>query len=536
MKTQTKELLSKFKSIQNLNEQLENPTNINLIKDHSNELTEENLNKIKSILACLDNYNKYEGIKTKNDIECLYSQINNYSMKERVVLDTMLTLSKISTNKNRHKFLKYNDIIENDIKDEFDMDKTIFTAVAQVAHKTLHKDKNEKNKNIICQIYNDLYDYQFKENGKNIGYNNIDKLINSFKEKNPCIEFIAIKAIIISMINITQELINIYYKISEEMNLNVNINIITEENYISDDDDEFDIFEINPKIFEILFNDYIFTSNRCSFLENFFIESFNNFRNKYKMDFNLSDLFSDIFWNKIFHNKILCKKFIRLYIGNDKCEDNIRKILGKIIKIISDKSIPIKSQVIQTLSLNNIESEEIDLISTIIHQKNINHDYLSNERIINNVNYKALNPEGIMINDDDEDINDKNINEIKIEKKEEKKEDKKEKSKEKNEHTFTEGEMENKTVEEIYNYINDNSEVKTKKKKRNKKKKNKNKKNDNQNKIKIVIEENKIEEDEDEIVLKFKEDISKNAIDADRINKIKPVFSDEYLNMISQKY
>jgi hypothetical protein len=320
------------------------------------------------------------------------------------------------------------------------------------------------------------------------------------------------------------------------MNLNVNVNIITEDNYISDDDDEFDIFEINPKIFEILFNDYIFTSNRCSFLENFFIESFNNFRNKYKMDFNLSDLFSDIFWNKIFHNKILCKKFIRLYIGNDKCEDNIRKILGKIIKIISDKSIPIKSQVIQTLSLNNIESEEIDLISTIIHQKNINHDYLSNERIINNVNYKALNPEGIMINDDDEDINDKNINEIKIEKKEEKKEDKKEKSKEKNEHTFTEGEMENKTVEEIYNYINDNSEVKTKKKKRNKKKKNKNKKNDNQNKIKIVIEENKIEEDEDEIVLKFKEDISKNAIDADRINKIKPVFSDEYLNMISQKY
>ena len=110
------------------------------------------------------------------------------------------------------------------------------------------------------------------------------------------------------------------------------MNIINEENDISNDEDEFDSFELNPKIFEILFNDYIFMSNRCSFLENYFTESFNNFRNKYKMDFNLCDLFTDVFWNKIFHNKILCKKFIGIYIGNDKCEDNIRKILAKIIK------------------------------------------------------------------------------------------------------------------------------------------------------------------------------------------------------------
>ena len=76
------------------------------------------------------------------------------------------------------------------------------------------------------------------------------------------------------MKNLTQELINIYYKTSEEMNLNMNLNIITEENDYNDDDDESEIIEINPKIFEILFNDYIFISNRCSFLENYFIESF----------------------------------------------------------------------------------------------------------------------------------------------------------------------------------------------------------------------------------------------------------------------
>ena len=116
MKTQAKELLLKFKSFQNLDEQLENPTNTKIIKDHSDELTEENLAKIRTILDCLDDYNKFEGIKSKNDIECFYSQINNCSMKERVVLETMHSLSTSNTNKNRRKFLKYNDIIEKIIK------------------------------------------------------------------------------------------------------------------------------------------------------------------------------------------------------------------------------------------------------------------------------------------------------------------------------------------------------------------------------------------------------------------------------------
>ena len=531
------ELLSQHKDINNLNEeQLEKHYGINTFPDDL--LTEENLIKIKSLIVCLDNYNKYQEIKNKNEIECFYSQINNFSMKERIVLDTMILLSKSRSNKNKKKFLKYNDIIDDDNNDQFNIDKKIFDAVGRVAHKTLHKDKNEKSKNIICQIYKDLNDYEFKESEKSIGYNNVDKLINSLKEKQPHIEFIAIKAIIASMTNITQELIDNYYKISEEINLNVNVNIISDENDISDDDDETDTIEINPKIFEILFNDYIFISNRCSFLENFFIESFNNFRNKFQIKFSLSDLFNDIFWDKIFHNKILCKKFINIYIGNDKCEENIRKTLNKIIKIISDKTIPLKNQIKHCLSLRNYENNEIDLTSSIISQKNINHDFLQNERIINTVNNKALNPEGIMNDNDIKDIN-KDKNEIKIEEeKEDKKEEIKKEIKEKKEvkvkkeEKFNEGEMENKTVDEIYNYINDNNETKAKKKKRNKKKKNKK----NEKQIKIINEEKKEEENEDDIVYNFKQDIIKNVIDANRINKIKPFFSDNYLNMISQKY
>jgi hypothetical protein len=95
--------------------------------------------------------------------------------------------------------------------------------------------------------------------------------------------------------------------------------------------------------------------------------------------------------------------------------------------------------------------------------------------------------------------------------------------------------LDNKTVEEIYNYINEDSDNKKKKKRRNKKWKNK--------KIEIEIEK-KIKEDknetviekEDLIVNEFKQFIIDNIIDANKINKIKPVISQNFLNIISEKY
>ena len=76
--------------------------------------------------------------------------------------------------------------------------------MGRVAQKTLNKDKNEKSKNIIYQICNDLNHFEFEESEKSIGYNNVYKLINSLKEKNPYVEFIDIKAIIVAMINLKQ--------------------------------------------------------------------------------------------------------------------------------------------------------------------------------------------------------------------------------------------------------------------------------------------------------------------------------------------
>ena len=87
--------------------------------------------------------------------------------------------------------------------------------------------------------------------------------------------------------------------------------------------------------------------------------------------------------------------------------------------------------------------------------------------------------------------------------------------------------MEGKTVEEIYNYINSNNTVKNKKKKKSRR----NRKNKNE-----VIKPEKYkqeEEVEDSIVLQFKEEINSKFIHAKNVKKIKPVLSEKWIQSIS---
>ena len=514
-------------------------SNINLINPEeieeeinrsSNIISKQNLHKIQSIILGLEN-NSFKQIIVKKEIECFYSQINNCSIKERLVLTTLINISKSSKYIIESKYLTYNDIAQNnlmegnnnnnnnfEIEEELNFDNKIFAAVERVTHKTLHKGQFVKGKSKkSCCIYKDIDSMEFKESD-NINYNNIDKLINNYKkkEKHDNLEFIAIKGIIVGIINLTKELINGYFKKSED--ININFNILNEDLFFNEDDeiDEPNIIILKPYLFETIFNDYVFTSNMCPFLENYFIESFNNFRNKYKITFTLTELFTDIFWNCIFHNKILNNKFINIYIGNDTGYEKIRVVLSKIIKIISDVAIPLKSQIFKILSLTNIEnSNDIDLMTSIIIQKNINHNLIKSENIINHANRTSINAEYMKI------INNEKSNNTEINKIEENKLD----------IFINEDNLENKSVDEVYNFINDNKkEIKNKKKKRTKKKKNKK----SENEIKALNENINNKENEDDIIFqKFKEDIEKDVIDANEINKVKAMVSDNWIKRIS---
>jgi len=524
------------------NDENENDTN-NSSSDSSNIIKKQHFNVINPIILGLDNF-FFKSSIVKNEIECFYSQINNCSIKERLVLNTLLSIRKSIKKSKKPKILTYNDIIQNNYEEntrqdennnyeneeDSNLDNKIFVAVDRVTHITLHKEELIDGKKIkVCSIYNDINKTILKER-ENISYSNIDKLINNLKEKEKYknLEFIAIKAIIIAIINLTGELINSHLKKSCGINYNINID---EEYYYSGDEDINDLIVIKPQLFENILYDYASISNLCSFLENYFINSFNNFREKYQMSFTLSELFTDIFWNCIFHNKILCNKFISIYIGNDSNFENIRKTLSKIIKLISDISVSLKSQILEKLSLNHIENkDEIDLMTSIVKQKSINHNFIKNENIINNVNKNTLNREYMIdIDINDENNNDKNNSISDINNNNKNNNNDKNNEKDKYNNNISENDLEHKTVDEVYNYINDNKEVKTKKKKRTKKKKNKK----IETEIKNYNENNKNNE-EDQIVLQFKHDINQEVVYANEIHKVKPAISNNWIKMISK--
>ena len=275
----------------------------------------------------------------------------------------------------------------------------------------------------------------------------------------------------------------------------------------------------------------------CPFLENYFIDSFNNFRQKYQISFTLTELFTDIFWNSIFHNKFLCKKFINIYIGNDIVCENIRNTLNKIIRIIRDISVPIKSKLYDLLNLNHLENkDDIDLMTSIAKQKNITHELNKNENIINNVNKTSINREYMSIINDNENGNENNNDNGNENNNEKNNKNKNNDSNKSSLNVINEDNLENKTLDEVYNYINNNMENKNnnnKKKKKAKKKRNKKMENE----MKAFNEENSnknINMDDDQIVLDFKKEIEKDVINAYEINKVKPVVSENWLKQISK--
>ena len=557
-------------------------SNSNEDKDSTNKK-----NNSECYIMCLENFSiqninniKFTTSRTSssNDIECLHSQINNCPIKERLVLQTLLKLKEDDLKENQEILTynsinnekKLNDIIDNNNNEcdininednKFNLDYSIFNAINRVVHKTLHKNRQINGKETkICEFFEDLTKANFKEN-EHINYSNIDKLVCNLKKKDKNLEFAAIKAIIIAMINISGEMIKNYIKKSKDNMKSLNKTLFMGQ------EDEAIIELFDPYIFKSIYNDFVFTCNMCPFLENYFIESFNCFRQKYQMSFTLSELFTDIFWDCVFHNKILCYKFISLYIGNDNCCEEIRKILKKIIKIISDSTIPLKHQICELLLINQISDKNyIDLITNIIELKNENHNLIVKDEIndiINNSINKSIitsdsqnnhiydiNEFNKNENDDKKDISVNNKNIINEDIKEEESNKNKDVNNniignlETNNNTNNdEIDLEHKSVDELFNYINEDKEKKTKNKKRRVRKKkskkneiqNNNNSNNNNSNInnneKNIVEEN-IEEDQ--VVLQFKKYLNENFIFANSINKIKPNISEEWIKLISE--
>ena len=311
----------------------------------------------------------------KSEINYFKARIANLDIKEKILL-TAINEIKEGIENDELQYIEFDDnkCIKND-NNYYTIGNKIFKAIDKMVHKTLHKKRMINGKESKECIFYDEFK-SLNECGENIKYIDLDKLICNLKEGNKEFEFITIKSIMISITNVITEYIKKYLSINEN-SFNNKINEESKENKKNEFDleklDNFNIIEAN--IFEDIYNDFVSQCNLCSSeLENNFIYSLDSFRVKFQMNFTLSELFTDIFWNNIFHNKKLCNLFIKSYL-NEEIYGDIKIYLKKILKIIMDVNIPLKHQIVELLGLHQLRIyEKKDLMTLIVSEKNIHHN------------------------------------------------------------------------------------------------------------------------------------------------------------------
>ena len=518
---------------------------------------------------------------SKSDIEEAQNLIKKCSPDEQSILISILEI-QLSLEGKENNYIKYEKINEKIIE------KNIYWVITCEIHKRLHKKKTEFEE--YCHCIKDQKEKYILGSGHNFKYENIDSIICKLKCSNKNIEFISIKSIYISFFNLTCEFIEKY----------IEIIAYNKKNGIN----EF-------LIFEYIINDYTYIIDKINFLNLDFKQSLECFISFFNIKFSFENLFKDIFFNLLFHNKIIGFLFIQGFIHSDS---DIKKILKNILNLISDIKTPFCKNVGKILGVDNLMEIKCDLTTKILEQieqlpicvgvgkceikndedngeilrkkeiiyirgkigrKNNSEDkfdfsekfpHLNMEKIFMDLNdddnsSRTIIREKIIINkinkkerNDDNDVqeekeksynkkenitntnndnnnskNDEENNKVSINnnkndtksntnREEEKIKDNKEKDKEN---------FDNKSIEEIYEYINKDSKNKNKKKNK-KRNKGRGKKNKNKN----VNNNSDSNDAEDPLVIQFKNDLSEELIFANSITKIKPYISENWIKTI----
>lgn len=343
-------------------------TNKNKISYIFNEKDQDNLRleTIETILKesifeneskiCFKNFLLKTKIDSNGDINFLNENNKDYDITEKIVLNSILKLN-LGNDIEEQNILSFKKKMNiNDNNEDINVYSKIFNSISLVIHKVLHRKSITNEKNVEkCIYFSDFTskkvivgvgagDDEANEKEKNNSFPEINKSIYKIIEKNKNFEFFSIKSIIISFVNLVSELVNNYLEVKEKNN-----------------------------IFEIIYNDFLLKSNLCSAeLEDVFSLNLDNFQKKFKMNFTLSELFTQIFWNFIFHNKTLYNLLIISYLELDTNEVN-KIFLKKILKILCNVSVPLKYQITEILNIYKIPEKD-DLMSLIVEEKNKHHN------------------------------------------------------------------------------------------------------------------------------------------------------------------
>lgn len=448
------------------------------------------------------------------------NSINYLSVNEKIVIKSLIELNKYNLNKEEEEI----DVFE------FDLEEYYF---------------NKKYKNIISS-YSSEEDLEFEKNVYEFIDSRIKLYIKSFKNKKPhrLEEKKAdikkfnneIKKILInekkfqnfSCLGFKSIIMSLFSLIIDFLSNNKTIfNLKKHDNLLFDSDD-------NLMIFINLITKFNKIKEIIPYLEKDFKEIIDNFKNEKKTEISLSDLFSDLYWDHVFKNCNINYKFANGYISNNIKRNLVyeksRIAMDSIIDILLKCEMPYKKYIGELLSLPYMNKESVFLMDYILKYKKEYGNVITNKDIIekkeeNEDNSKNINID-IDLNKDEDKVKDKEIFN-----KNYKNNNKIKENKDKNTENFS--------LEDFYNYIqNDNNVAKGKKKNKKHKKKKKNKleeKKNKENDIGTIIENNgKVSDNQvDPVVEEFIQYFNDYNRKNEKCIKIKPIISKEWIESIS---
>ena len=562
------------------NDSKQNETSLGLELEHFESILSEILSPLKSeIKSPISNLNlKNNKLISKSDLEEAQRLIKTCSQDQQLILISILEI-QISLNGDENNYIKYETLTEKIIE------KNIYWVISYEIHTRIHQKEGEFKE--YCHYIKDKKEENILSDKNNFKYENIDKIICELKRKNKKIEFIGIKTIFISFYNLVYEYAEKYVEIFElNKKNNKNLYEFFIFDYIIND-----YIYIIEKIqflnsdFKQSLNDFINEHDLLNFsFENLFKEIFFNVILH-------NQILGFRFIQEFIHSESDRKKlFVKVLDIIENIKSPLIKEVAKILNIenLFNYKIDLVSKIMEQNEQTHIclgvgkceiksdeekgeivRKKEIIVFTGKIGKKDKNEDDFDMDKIIIGLN-KDKNDDS----DDDDDniierkiiINRKIIKKAKIEsEKEEKQEDIKDCdnkqnidkninnnnetnkpiniqeikennindnnqdiNKSKKETTKEKENMDDKSLDEIYEYINKDNKVKGRKKnkRRNKAKlkKNKSKKGNN---------ESTMDDSEDPIVTQFKNDIKEYFIHASTITKIKPLISDNFIKSIT---
>ena len=564
------------------NDSKQNETSLGLELEHFESILSEILSPLKSeIKSPISNLNlKNNKLISKSDLEEAQRLIKTCSQDQQLILISILEI-QISLNGDENNFIKYETLTEKIIE------KNIYWVISYEIHTRIHQKEGEFKE--YCHYIKDKKEENILSDKNNFKYENIDKIICELKRKNKKIEFIGIKTIFISFYNLVYEYAEKYveiFELNKKNNKSKNIYEFFIFDYIIND-----YIYIIEKIqflnsdFKQSLNDFINEHDLLNFsFENLFKEIFFNVILH-------NQILGFRFIQEFIHSESDRKKlFVKVLDIIENIKSPLMKEVVRILNIenLFNYKIDLVSKIMEQNEQTHIclgvgkceiksdeekgeivRKKEIIVFTGKIGKKDKNEDDFDMDKIIIGLN-KDKNDDS----DDDDNIierkiiiNRKIIKKAKIEsEKEEKQEDIKDcdnkqniekninnnnnetnkpiniqKNKENNfndnnqdinkskiETTKEKENMDDKSLDEIYEYINKDNKVKGRKKnkRRNKAKlkKNKSKKGNN---------ESTMDDSEDPIVTQFKNDIKEYFIHASTITKIKPLISNNFIKSIT---